>query len=94
MNDRSHVVGAHRAHNKVGVSDIANDKRRLRRDGPTIPGRQVVEYDDFLPATDEFKDHVAADIAGAAGDEDCHGFGRPACVAKTLNLTVWQLQPS
>ena len=43
-------------------------------------GRQIVEHDHALAGIDELVDHVAADIAGAAGDQDCHVrlcFGSP-----------------
>ena len=50
---------------------IALDEPRLGRDRPVEAGRQIVEHDDVLAGIDELPDHVAADIAGAAGDQDC-----------------------
>ena len=35
-------------------------------------GRQVVEHDHALAGVDKFVHHVAADITGAAGHQDCH----------------------
>ena len=54
------------------VAEVALDQRRLRRDRPGEAGRQVVEDDDPLAGIDQLPDHVAADIAGAAGDQDAH----------------------
>ena len=41
-------------------------------DRPVEAGRQIVEHDDALAGVDQRVDHVAADIAGAAGDQDRH----------------------
>ena len=39
---------------------------------PFKAGRQAIEDDDLLARIDQFPDHVAADIAGAAGDQYRH----------------------
>src|SRR5262249_28684104 len=39
---------------------------------PGKAGRQVVDDHDPLALIDELVDHVAADVAGAAGDENAH----------------------
>jgi hypothetical protein len=39
-------------------------------------GREVVEHRDLVPRADEGIDEVAADEAGAAGDEDSHRSSR------------------
>ena len=62
----------HRAH----VPGIAHDQRDRLRDRPAKAGGEVVDHDHALARIDERVDHVAADIAGAAGDEDGHGSGR------------------
>ena len=42
------------------------------RDRPAEAGREIVEDDDLLAGVEQLPDHVAADIAGAAGDQNAH----------------------
>ena len=39
---------------------------------PVESSRKIVEHDDALAGRDERVDHMAADVAGAAGDQDRH----------------------
>ena len=41
------------------------------------PVDEIVEHDDALAGVDERVNHVAADIPGAAGDQDGHGLPAP-----------------
>ncbi len=62
------------------IADIADDKWHARRHRPVEAGREIVEHDHTLAGVEQRVDHVAADIAGAAGDQDRHEgpiFGRP-----------------
>ena len=54
------------------VAGLADDERHALGNGPVEAGGQIVEHDDALAGVDQRMDHVAADIAGAAGDQDCH----------------------
>src|SRR5262245_36078745 len=54
------------------VTDVADDERRALRYCPIETGREVVEHHDALAGIDERMNHVASDIAGAAGDQDRH----------------------
>jgi hypothetical protein len=47
-------------------------QRHGTRERPAEAGRQVVNDHDALALIDERVNHVAADIAGAAGDQDGH----------------------
>ena len=58
------------------VAGLADDERHALGDRPVEAGRQIVEHDHALAGIGELVDHVAADIAGAAGDQDCH-VGQP-----------------
>ena len=60
--------------------DAAPGRRCRRRTSGTPSGiaqseagRQIVEHDHALAGVDQRVHHVAADIAGAAGDQDRHG---------------------
>ncbi len=53
----------------LAVAHLADDERRIEH-RLAEAAREVVEHDDPLAAGAELKDDVAADIAGAAGDED------------------------
>ena len=44
-------------------------------DGAAVALVEVVEDDDLLAAGDELFDDDAADVPGAAGDENFHGWG-------------------
>ena len=54
------------------VAGRAGDKGHRARDQESEAGRQIVEHDHALAGVDKFVHHVAADIAGAAGHQDCH----------------------
>ena len=45
--------------------------------GTIEAGREIVEHHHPLASIDERMDHVAADIAGTAGDQDRHAVGPP-----------------
>src|SRR5262249_62013047 len=61
------VLRDQRGHARL-ISDVADDKRRALRYRPIKTGREVVEQHDALAGIDERMNHVAFDIAGAAGD--------------------------
>ena len=54
------------------ISDVTDDERGALRYRPIETGREVVEHHDALAGIDERMDHVASDIAGAAGNQDRH----------------------
>jgi hypothetical protein len=39
-----------------------------------MSGREIIEHDDVFAGVNQLTDHVTADVAGAAGNEDRHGF--------------------
>jgi hypothetical protein len=51
---------------------LADDEGDARGDRPIEAGRKIVKNDDALAGREERVDHVAADVAGAAGDQDRH----------------------
>ena len=59
----------------MAIRRVADDERRTEHRGP-IAGREIVEDHDALAALDELADDVAADVPGAAGDEDGGGHAR------------------
>jgi hypothetical protein len=54
------------------VSGIADDERRARRHRPVESGGQIIEHHDLVSGLEEGVNHVAADVAGAARDQECH----------------------
>jgi hypothetical protein len=54
------------------ISAVADHQRRARRHCPVETGREIVEHHDALARIDQSMDHMAADIAGAAGNQDRH----------------------
>ena len=54
-------------------SDIEANQGRVPDSG-RIGGRQVVDDDDAIPALTQESDNVCADVAGAATNENAHGF--------------------
>ena len=57
------------AHQGV-VFDGALDEDRAWVDGPAEAGDQIVDDDGGIAGVEQFKNRVAADIAGAARDQD------------------------
>ena len=62
------------ARDQVCVADVADDELCRRRHRPAESGRQIVEHHDLLAGVEQLKNHVAADIAGAASDQYAHDF--------------------
>ena len=56
-----------RAHARL-VSGIADDERRARRHRPVEARGQIIEHDDLVSDLEEGVNHVAANVAGAAGN--------------------------
>jgi ribonuclease PH len=63
--------GDERAHARL-VSGIADDERRARRHRPVESGGQIIEHHDLVSGIEEGVNRVAADVAGAASDQDRH----------------------
>ena len=53
----------------VAVADVADDQRRAQH-GLAKAVRQIIEHDHPLAARAQLQQHVAADIARAAGDQN------------------------
>ncbi len=76
MNDGIHsVLGDHGLHHRL-IAGLPDQQRDALRQCPIESGREIVEHDHALAAVDERVDHVTSDIAGAAGDQDCHAGNR------------------
>ena len=56
------------------IAGFSDDERHALRDGPRVPRRKIVEDNDAFTRIEQLVHHVAADIAGPAGDQDCHAF--------------------
>lgn len=54
------------------VAELADNQFGFSRHGPTKPGREIVEDDNLLAVIEQFVDHMAADISGAACDQNAH----------------------
>ena len=59
------------------VPGVADHERRARCHRPIEAGREIIEHHHPLAGVDECMNHVAADIAGAARDQDRHAIGLP-----------------
>ena len=80
MDDALDLVLADHALDEILVAGIADEQRHpLRQEGGKAGG-QVVDHDDALAGFHQRQNHVAADIAGASGDEHGHWiFTSPDC---------------
>jgi len=54
------------------VASVTDNKRGALRYRPIETGCKIVEHHDALAGIKERVNHVASDIAGAAGDQDRH----------------------
>ena len=84
MHDGVDAVLAHDGAREILVAHVADDERRLRRHGPPEPRGQIVENHDLFAGLDEFENHVAADIAGAARNQDSHFDHFPNCAPRSM----------
>src|SRR6516162_2167799 len=57
------------------VASVTNYERRIPSHRPVEAGGEIVEHHRPLADVDERMNHVAADIAGAASDQDRHAAG-------------------
>ena len=71
MNDLRDAVLFDRPRDRLVVADVAQDEGGAVRHAPRYAVGHVVEHDEILAQLLELEAHVAADIAGAAGDQDC-----------------------
>jgi hypothetical protein len=91
MDDGGYLTFRDQAGNQRIVAGLADDEGNAARYRPFESGGQIVEHDDALAAFDEGVNHVAADITGAASDQDCHRFARaglPIVLTRMLNSTL------
>ncbi len=72
MNDRVHFVVADQPLHQRLISSFTDHEGRAFRNGPTKAGGEIIEHYDAFTGVDQFMNHLAADIAGAAGDQECH----------------------
>ncbi len=72
MDDLGHPELADHALHEGLVVDVAHLQPRLGGHRPVEARGQAVDHHDLLAGIDEVPDHVAADIAGTAGNEDGH----------------------
>ncbi len=72
MDDRLDAVLPDELCDQRLIAGFAQHERHALGDRPVEPGRQVVEHDGLLARRDQRIDHVAADVSGAAGDQDRH----------------------
>ncbi len=74
---------------KIRIAAIALDEGRLGRHRPSKAGDQIVENDDIFAGVEKQPNHVAADIAGSAGDQDTHETrNNPRKLNKSLNVRL------
>ena len=78
MDDGVYAVLRHELGHQRLIASLADDDRHALRHRPIEAGGEIVEHDHALAGIDQRVDHVASDIAGAAGDQDRHD-GEPDC---------------
>ncbi len=54
------------------VAEIADDQVGPLRHVPAIAGRQIIDDDDRLALVEKSENHMAANVSGAARNQDCH----------------------
>src|SRR5690606_27756786 len=70
VDDLADAVRVDQPADQVHVAGIAVNEGGARVDGPVKPGDEIVEDDDLFPGIAQAQYHVAADIAGPAGDQN------------------------
>jgi len=82
MDDRVDPVRGGDAVDQRAVGDVALMEGDAFGHRPAEAGRQIVDHHRRLPAVEKLEHHVAADVAGAARDENCHVVSTPAVRAR------------
>ena len=72
MDDFGDAVLVQRLRHQIAVAGRAGDEGNGTGDQKAEAGGQVIEHDSPLARVDERMHHVAADITGTAGHQDCH----------------------
>ena len=72
MDDAVDAVRGDHALDQVLVGGIADEQRHAFGQEGGKTGRQVVDHDDAFAGVHQRMNHVASDIAGAAGDKHGH----------------------
>lgn len=67
MHHGVHVVFGEHPRHKGGITDVADDQRRVKH-RLAKAGREVVEDDHVLAALAQQQGSMTADVTGAAGD--------------------------
>ncbi len=73
MDDRVDVMLADDICDEFRITGLADDQRHALGNRPIKTGGKIVEYGHALTRIAQRVDHMAADIAGAAGDQNRHG---------------------
>src|SRR5271168_3514465 len=76
VDNRLDVAFADELRDQRLVARLADDEWYALGDRPPKAGREIIKHHDLLVGIDELVHHVAANIAGSAGDQDCHFFSR------------------
>src|SRR5215470_12496730 len=72
MNDGVDLVFLDQRSDELLIAGLGDDQRHTSGDSPVEAGCEVVKHDRALAAVDEGVDHMASDIAGAAGHQHGH----------------------
>ena len=72
MDDRFDAVLLDDGRDQGLVAGLADHQRHAAGDRPVEAGGQIVEHDRALACRDQRVDHMASDVARAAGDQDRH----------------------
>ena len=72
MDDRGDLVDIDNRGGQLLVAGIADEQRHRLRQRGTETGGQVIQHDNRLAGIHQRENHVAADITGAAGDQNGH----------------------
>jgi hypothetical protein len=73
------MLGDQFGHERL-IAGVADGEQGALRYRPIEPGCKVVEHHHPFPGLEEGVNHVASDIAGAAGDQDRHAGGPLMCL--------------
>jgi hypothetical protein len=77
MDDGVHAMLRDQRGDASLVTGFADDERHALRHRPVETGGEIVEHHHALAGIEERENHVASDIAGAAGDQDRHAGNSP-----------------
>ena len=93
MNDGIHFMHVDDGLDEVCVAYVSNNEFCSGRNRPMKPCREVIDDNDVLARINQFKNHVAADVARTTCHQNAHSLNLLSCSIGIPAARAWGLIP-